>query len=88
MEKTKPRVPLRIQNDQQSIEEKNLGSVGVEESQGVTAGAMSANDGLNILLLDNKNGNKIEAIIAYPGVSRRPSLCSCPYNYEIVGLDC
>ena len=66
----------------------NLGSVGVEESQGVTAGAMSANDGLNILFLDNKNGNKIEAIIAYPGVSRRPSLCSCPYNYEIVGLHC
>ena len=31
-------------------ERKNLGSVGVDESQGVTAGAIRANDGLNIML--------------------------------------
>ena len=58
LEKSKSRVSERIENDQLTIQSmqkgmKHLGSVGVEESQGVTAGAIRANDGLNILLSYN-----------------------------------
>ena len=101
LEKSKSRVSERIENDQLTIQSmqkgmKHLGSVGVEESQGVTAGAIRANDGLNIwssyhgplwsmechIYEQTHTGNTIP----HPGVSRRPSLCSCPYNYKRVRL--
>ena len=58
---------------------KNLGSVGVEESQGVTAGAIRANDGLNIREVFKKSKWKFKMAFAMRGGGSRGGLeCHIP----------